>query len=122
MYPKSKTYSPWGRVDNINKYVRGIAFVSTPGHGGLRVSLGALTTYAKNPALIAELGAVKNYGSNYFYFEEDCAIPLFLYDCRHTEFFAHYAARIQWTPEKLEEYCLNMVQRYYASYFETAEK
>lgn len=66
--------SPWGQIDRVEKLIRGVAFVSTPGHGGIRVSKGVadarLSLEAREEAI---------YQNDYYWFEEDCqyAIPLF---------------------------------------------
>lgn len=66
--------SPWGTVQDVRTVCRGVAWVSTAGHGGLRVSKGFafshLTDAARKRAQV--------YGG-YLFYEEDCnfAIPAF---------------------------------------------
>jgi hypothetical protein len=66
--------SPWGIIDNVEILSRGISFVSTPSHGGLRVA----KAYGINNLSSAALAKAIFYGNNFFY-EGDCdyAIPLF---------------------------------------------
>ena len=62
--------TPWGLSQSINKIAPGIAFLSTAGHGGYRVSKRKADRYFTH----AELKhAAIFYGGNYYWFEEDCA-------------------------------------------------
>lgn len=63
--------SPWGAVQHTTEYMRGLSFVSTAGHGGMRVSKSLCEKY---PFLV-ELNRVSGYGGfhyGYYFFEEDC--------------------------------------------------
>lgn len=66
--------SPWGTIQDSRSICRGVAWVSTPGHGGLRIAKGFaekhLSEAARKRAIVQ---------GGYLYYEEDCdfAIPLF---------------------------------------------
>ena len=67
--------SPWGEVQHVTATdMRGISFVSTASHGGLRISQGV----AKKHFTPKILSASMFYGG-YYFFEEDCAwmVPAF---------------------------------------------
>lgn len=69
------SYSPWGRIQHSAKIKSGFTWVSTAGHGGLRVS----NKWAnKLPKIALQEGI--NY-ANYWWFEEDVAwaIPYFFF-------------------------------------------
>ena len=59
--------TPWGQIDHTEHYETGISFVSTPGHGGLRIA----RKYAESHLSTAAINAAIDYGS-YLYYEEDC--------------------------------------------------
>lgn len=69
--------SPWGRIDYVTKYMRGVSFVSTPSHGGFRVTLKALREYSIDFEYLLSKAIVIG---NYAYFEEDCNAQLYLFD------------------------------------------
>lgn len=63
-----KMRSPWGEIEYVEKTgVRGVTFVSTPSHGGYRVTI--KRAKEMHPALF---GLGIDYGSRYYWFEEDC--------------------------------------------------
>lgn len=64
--------TPWGMSQQIKKIAPGIAFLSTAGHGGYRVS----KKLAERSFTHAELKHAAIYGGNYYWFEEDCAWSL----------------------------------------------
>jgi hypothetical protein len=61
-------HSPWGAVDHGEQFADGVFFVSTPSHGGFKLS----------PANNAEIPAA--FRRDDCWYEEDCdfAIPIFL--------------------------------------------
>lgn len=65
--------TPWGKIQQVTTIMRGAAFVSTAGHGGLRLSAKIAEKLSPHARSCGE-----RYGS-YLYFEEDCAwaVPLF---------------------------------------------
>lgn len=64
--------SPWGKVDNVSSICRGVAWVSTPSHGGLRISKGFAQKHLSHSAIKRAIVQ-----GGYLFFEEDCdfAIP-----------------------------------------------
>ena len=60
--------SPWGQIDDVEKTpISGVTFVSTPGHGGYRVT--RKRAQEMHPALF---DLAIDYGSRHYWFEEDC--------------------------------------------------
>lgn len=59
--------TPWGRADSLETYRRGIAFVSTPRHGGFRVARSLAERTFPPQVLDATI-----FSSGYYWFEEDC--------------------------------------------------
>ena len=69
--------SPWGQIDHIQKTdKRGVCMVSTPSHGGLRLSKGVVEKELPEN-IRTKYGRL--YG-NYYFFEEDAewAIPVYV--------------------------------------------
>lgn len=88
--------------------------MSTPGHGGLRVSPKALKEYACDWEYL-EKHAIKQ--GAYLFFEEDCDTPLALFDMprvlkRYAELGKHM------TPDELFNTCKSIVQRWHPDYFD----
>jgi len=109
--------SPWGKIDRVEKITTGVSFVSTPRHGGLRVSRLTLFKYAINPDLILKLGGTDS--GNYVFFEEDCAYALFLFDA--PEILKIDAMRQGKSPDELFEILKKIVERWYPEYFESVK-
>ena len=67
--------SPWGQIDHVEKVFCGVSFVSTPSHGGLRIS----RSWAEKNLTKEALAEASDWDNNYFWYEEDCdwAIPVF---------------------------------------------
>lgn len=61
--------TPWGKADSVTKVAPGIAFVSTPRHGGYRVS--KMLAENEIPKIQRDKAAI--FQSGYYWFEEDCA-------------------------------------------------
>jgi hypothetical protein len=105
--------SPWGKIDSVTKYAPGFSFVSTPGHGGFRVSKGQLNKLAINPEFITRIGGIVQ--GSYVFFEEDCAYNLFLLDAPQAlQIFAKSRDKDSNT---LFNDCLLAVKRWYPHYF-----
>ncbi len=63
-----KMNSPWGVIDSVEKTpISGVTFVSTPSHGGYRV-----TVNRAKEMRVCLLDLAIDYGSRYYWFEEDC--------------------------------------------------
>ena len=60
-------YSPWGQIDYVDQIEPGLSWVSTPSHGGLRVS----KAYAQKNLSIPARDAGIDY-AGYLWYEEDC--------------------------------------------------
>lgn len=69
--------SPWGIIDNVDYIADGIDFVSTPSHGGLRLSKDAITLLSEHAR-----GSSKKVGE-YYFFEEDCDWALVAFELPH---------------------------------------
>ena len=63
-------YSPWGKIQNKTKLFKGVYWVETPGHGGLKIS----RSYAINTIDYNVVSLMGIYYGGYYWFEEDCAI------------------------------------------------
>lgn len=70
--------SPWGKIDHVTIWERGISFVGTPSHGGVRVAKG----YAERK-LSAECRSRAIDSGAYLFFEEDCDYALPLWELPH---------------------------------------
>jgi len=71
----SNRATPWGKANTSNSYERGIAFVSTPRHGGWLVGKG----YAKKHLSTQAQEAGVDFGS-YLAYEEDCLAAVIDYE------------------------------------------
>lgn len=71
--------TPWGRSDSKTTYLRGVSFVSTPGHGGFAITPSAALKYLSTSAVSRAL----KYGS-YYFFEEDCDAYLVHFEIAQT--------------------------------------
>lgn len=107
------SYSPWGKIDSVTKIVNGISFVSTPSHGGLRVSLKALNDYACDAEYLKNHAIPMGY---YLFFEEDCNAPLALFDMPRV--LDKYAKLQGLDADKLFEDFKKSVKRWHSDYFE----
>lgn len=112
-YKKAQS-SPWGKIDRVVKYTRGLSFVSTPGHGGLRVGKAWLKKHASNPDKIVKLGAFEQ--GNYYWFEEDCAFQLVMVDSKFAR--QAYCAQNDRTPSAVYDDAFQSVMRWFPKYFE----
>lgn len=73
------TSSPWGKVDYVKNYQRGVRFVSTPSHGGFMISKG----FAQKNLSIAAQKRAEEY-NGYLCFEEDCLACIVLLELPNT--------------------------------------
>jgi len=76
---ESKRYSPWGQVDQSDTLVRGMVFVSTPGHGGLMLTEKFAQKYLSSAA-IDRADVIGNGTNKRLCFEEDCAYALVFWE------------------------------------------
>ena len=68
------TSTPWGVSQYSHPIIRGAVFYGTEGHGGMRVS----ERLAEKMSEYAKRHSINQNGA--FWFEEDCAISLALYE------------------------------------------
>jgi len=73
--------TPWGRIQNVEAFERGIAFVSTGSHGGARVA----PSYAKKhlSPLAIELATRSGGSDTYLYYEEDSQWAIVAWELPH---------------------------------------
>jgi len=64
--------TPWGNPQGITEVVKGIDWVITGSHGGLRVK-NAIVKKAGLAPLLRKIPAAAFYESHHWWFEEDCA-------------------------------------------------
>lgn len=69
--------TPWGYADSVKPIVDGIVSVSTPSHGGLRVTHKAFDDLVMDKGYLSKV-AIKT--RTHYWFEEDCAASLFMFD------------------------------------------
>jgi transposase-like protein len=76
-------YTPWGHSDRVTKIAEGILDVSTPSHGGIKLSL---ERQAQLPA------GIKNFTGSYTWWEEDCdwVVPFIIFKNDIQKFGAAY--------------------------------
>ena len=111
-------YSPWGEVQHTTPYMRGLAFVSTASHGGMRVSKSLCEKY---PFLV-EVNQFSGYGGfhyGYYFFEEDCeyAAPALLF-CGTIYKASPWVIKPFPTVEDFRKYLLKICWEYYPSIME----
>lgn len=107
--------SPWGKIDAVTNYCRGLSFVSTPGHGGFRVTDKLLRKHAIDADSIIAMGAITI--GQYHFFEEDCAYALLLSDC--PALLKKVAEQRGRAPQQLLDSAMASVRRWFPQYFET---
>lgn len=110
------SYSPWGKIDTVSSIVRGISIVGTPSHGGLRVSRAALNKYAVDAEYLLKHAIPMG---TYLFFEEDCDMPLALFDM--PEVLRLYCAMRGQDEAKVFESFKTSVKHWHADYFDDRE-
>ena len=69
--------TPWGERDSIAEYAEGVAFVSTPSHGGSMVHDSIpLSDAAKSRAI----HITDDVGESWYFFEEDCDFAIAVFE------------------------------------------
>ena len=112
-----KVWTPWGRSDSAAYLAEGLAIVSTPSHGGLRVSLGLLKKNSRRGSQwLIEHMATDTMGS-YAFFEEDCAMAAVFYDC--PEFVQFLPADRR---DAMCDYGHMVIERHWPHYFQKGEQ
>ena len=97
--------TPWGKADRIEELEPGICDVSTPSHGGTRITW----SYAKKNLSVSAVEAALKY-DDCLWFEEDCdwAIPAWELPHLWSKMFANAGEEFD-TPEKQRAYILGIV-------------
>ena len=101
--------SPWGQIDSSTTFEPGISSVSTPRHGGIKVS-----EYYADQHLTAAAKAAAIHQDGVYWFEEDCAwcIPAWELLLLRPQFFS-YSKK---TPEQQAEYLLTTLKHWEVAY------
>jgi hypothetical protein len=104
------TTTLWGRADDSRQLTRGVVWYTTPGHGGLGVSL-AWAAQNLTPAA-QELGE-RQYGR--LWYEEDCLCSIVFYE--HPELDMPLGGTER-TMEEIRESNAWAIRKYFARYFD----
>lgn len=113
---ESGTQTPWGLSQSAKQIVRGITVYGTASHGGICVAPGAAKWLSK-----FTVSNGMRWGGGYWY-EEDCAADLVLYDLAKNLSGAESAIRRVF-PGYTEEKCRKSIERWYPEYpFEKTEE
>lgn len=107
------SYSPWGKIDNVLSIMRGVSIVGTPSHGGLRITRKALQAYAVDAEDLTKHAIPMG---DYMFFEEDCDMPLALFDMPLV--LRKYAELINQNERTMFESYKASVKHWHAYYFE----
>jgi hypothetical protein len=100
--------SPWGTIDHVTKIVAGVSFVSTPGHGGIRVAEGK----ARLMSEAARKKAIRQ--GSYYFFEEDCDYAIALIEI--PEALDAEAVRLKRSSEEVRAEVLRSLNSWNVSY------
>lgn len=89
---------PWGSIQNTEHFERGISFVSTASHGGLRIS----RKYADDHLSKLAIQFATSMDDNYLWYEEDCdyAIPMYELDYLWGVMFQHDKKNVTYNQRK----------------------
>ncbi len=112
---KNASSSPWGKIDEVTKIVRGCSIVNTPGHGGVRITEKCLREHAINADFLIANAAIQ-YGE-YLWFEEDCNLPMLFFDC--PKLLLAYAEVCGANKDEVFETFKKSVEHWFPKYFVT---
>ncbi len=113
---ESGTQTPWGLSQSAKQIIRGVTVYSTAGHGGICVSPGAAKWLSK-----FTVSNGMRWGGGYWY-EEDCAANLVLYDLAKNLSGAESAIKRVF-PSYTQEKCQESIKHWYPEYpFEKTEE
>lgn len=107
------SYSPWGKIQEVEKISAGFSFVSTPGHGGLRISINKAKKELINCDLVVQLAGIVQ--GNYVFFEEDCAYALLL--CDAPQLLIEFAKVYGNNPDELFKQVKATSEKWFPDYF-----
>jgi len=107
--------SPWGQIDEEVFIIPGIDLISTPSHGGARVT--------RNAAMLLSPEARKCgfWEDGYFWFEEDCCEQVVLRELIDQKQWTPPADRIK-DPAAFEDSINRVIQAYHPDYWKAREK
>jgi hypothetical protein len=110
------SYSPWGKIDGIERIRRGVTRVYTPSHGGMRVTKAVLNEYSISKEYLLTKGIALG---QYIFFEEDCDMALFLFDT--PQVLREYAKVMGIDENELFDSCKKSVNHWHKEYFNIEE-
>lgn len=110
-------YTPWGYADSMKEIVKGVTLVGTPSHGGLRVDKKEFNKLVMDADFLKGVAIVSK---NYYWFEEDCAAALFLFDAPQVIEPYLRKTRREYSKDRAEEFfqgIKKIVKYFYKDYF-----
>lgn len=114
-------HTPWGQADSVKPILNGVVSVSTPSHGGLRVTRKAFNDLAMDKQYLGKV-AIKT--PKHYWFEEDCAAPLFMFDAPSVikpwvkaHFRLDDGPSLDEKAEAIFQSCKRITECYYKEYF-----
>ena len=108
-------FSPWGQIDEEVFIIPGIDLVSTPSHGGARVTREAVML------LSPEARKCGFRDGGYVWFEEDCCEQVVLRELMDKKLWMPPADRIK-DPAAYEDTINRVIQAYHPDYWKAREK
>ena len=108
-------FSPWGEIDEVVFLVPGVDLVSTPSHGGARVTPEAARLLSPE----ARKCAVRDGG--FLWFEEDCCEPMVLRELMDKKLWTPPPDRIK-DPAEYEAAINRVIQTYCPDYWTARER
>ena len=110
-----KEYSPWGQIDDAVIIIPGIDLVSTPSHGGARVSHDAAML------LSPEARKCSCWDGGYLWFEEECCEQVVLRELMDKKLWSPPAHRIT-ELSAYEKEINRAIREYHPDYWKAREK
>lgn len=114
-------HTPWGQADSVRPILNGVVSVSTPSHGGLRVTRKAFNDLAMDKQYLGKV-AIKT--REHYWFEEDCAAALFMFDAPSVikpwvkaHFRLDDGPSLDEKAETIFQSCKRITESYYKEYF-----
>ena len=108
-------FSPWGEIDEVVFIIPGVDLVSTPSHGGARVTREAAILLSPE----ARKCAIRDGG--FLWFEEDCCEPVLLRELMDKKLWTPPLDQIKDRAE-YEATINRIIQTYYPDYWAAREK
>lgn len=110
-------YTPWGYADSMKEIVKGVTLVGTPSHGGLRVDKKEFSNLVMDKSFLRDVAIDSKH---YYWFEEDCAAALFLFDAPQVIEPYLRETRKEYSNDLAEEFFQSIkgiVEYFYKDYF-----